>query len=581
MVRKALLLVVLALVVPALMISCGGKDKGVVAKVGKEKITADDFNLAYAGITVFNRPPLVTYEDYEKFLNTLINKELMINAAKEEGLDKEKAFLDLKERWEREAAVRALQKEVTESDVEFTLDEVKDYYVRSGTVLRVRHILLEDLATAEEVYKKLEAGADFAKMVKDHSLDESTVASGGDAGEIRRGILSPEIEEVLFSLNEGEISEPVQSMRGYHILNVTSRTVPSMDDFEANRAATIQQLRVFKKNQNWKKYLDQARESLGMKFNEENIAYLNGLLPGRDEAKGEWSSALTEADRSRVLLTSERGEITIATALEYWDRPDVMKPFQTPDGSLVKSSLERWLVGDMNYDEAIRRNLKRDEKTDLSLAKRVEEYLVTQYYNHLTESVEVTDEMIREEYETRKDELILEDRANLAMINVSNRSAAEEALSKLKAGVPFETVSNEYNSGALVDLKGVLGLRTAQSIPTELHSYAFERLQVGDLTPVVPHAKGFFVAELIEKDPTHKMSFEEAKEALRKVVLERERDALLMAWTERQREEGKVTIYGDALTALMEEKAALEEKIEETVEPANEPDAGSEGATEG
>ncbi len=74
---------------------------------------------------------------------------------------------------------------------------------------------------ALEILKKLREGADFAEMAKEHSFDKSSGANGGELGQFSKGTMVPEFEEALDKLKPGEISEPVQTMFGFHLIKLT------------------------------------------------------------------------------------------------------------------------------------------------------------------------------------------------------------------------------------------------------------------------------------------------------------------------------------------------------------------------
>lgn len=75
---------------------------------------------------------------------------------------------------------------------------------------------------AEEVYEKAVAeGADFSALAKEYSHDTGSAAAGGDLGFFGKGSMVPEFEEVAFEMKKGEVSEPVKSVYGYHIIKVT------------------------------------------------------------------------------------------------------------------------------------------------------------------------------------------------------------------------------------------------------------------------------------------------------------------------------------------------------------------------
>lgn len=87
--------------------------------------------------------------------------------------------------------------------------------------VHARHILVDTEQEAQSLLDQLESGADFVSLAKAYSQDSSTKATGGDLGFFPRGILvAPEVEEVAFSLQPGEISGVVASALGYHIVQV-------------------------------------------------------------------------------------------------------------------------------------------------------------------------------------------------------------------------------------------------------------------------------------------------------------------------------------------------------------------------
>ncbi|WP_078548963.1 peptidylprolyl isomerase [Litchfieldia alkalitelluris] len=95
-------------------------------------------------------------------------------------------------------------------------------------IVKASHILVADEETAKEVKEKLEAGESFEELAKEYSTDGSA-ANGGDLGWFTKGQMVPEFEETAFTLGKDEVSEPVQSQFGYHIIKVTG----TKEDFAA------------------------------------------------------------------------------------------------------------------------------------------------------------------------------------------------------------------------------------------------------------------------------------------------------------------------------------------------------------
>jgi parvulin-like peptidyl-prolyl isomerase len=83
-----------------------------------------------------------------------------------------------------------------------------------------RHILVQTAEEADAIYERLQNGEDFAELAKELSLDTGSGAVGGDLGWFGKGAMVAPFEEAAFSLEVGEISQPVQSDFGYHIIQV-------------------------------------------------------------------------------------------------------------------------------------------------------------------------------------------------------------------------------------------------------------------------------------------------------------------------------------------------------------------------
>jgi peptidyl-prolyl cis-trans isomerase D len=92
-----------------------------------------------------------------------------------------------------------------------------------------RHILVADEATANAVRDRLLKGEDFAKVAAEVSTDTGTKDKGGDLGWFGKGAMVPEFENAAFSLKVGEISQPVKSQYGYHIIQVLAHQQIPLD----------------------------------------------------------------------------------------------------------------------------------------------------------------------------------------------------------------------------------------------------------------------------------------------------------------------------------------------------------------
>ena len=112
---------------------------------------------------------------------------------------------------------------------------------------RVSHILFEVavdakqedidqvLQKAREVETQLRNGGDFVALAKEHSADSGTAANGGDLGFVSQGALPAELEQAIAELKVGEITAPVKTSYGYHIVKLTAHTPATGKSFEQAR----------------------------------------------------------------------------------------------------------------------------------------------------------------------------------------------------------------------------------------------------------------------------------------------------------------------------------------------------------
>lgn len=150
---------------------------------------------------------------------------------------------------------------VTDKDIsDYYREHLKDFTLPEES--RVRHIFLridKNNPTAVrgvvmDIMKKLKEGADFADLAKVYSSDEASAKAGGDIGFLKKGQLSPELESVVFSLKSGEVSEPVFTENGIHIIKVEEtkgNRQPSLSEVSDKIKEILLQKRYNKRYNEW------------------------------------------------------------------------------------------------------------------------------------------------------------------------------------------------------------------------------------------------------------------------------------------------------------------------------------------
>ena len=99
-------------------------------------------------------------------------------------------------------------------------------------------------AEAEDVLEQIRNGADFAELAEQHSDDPGSATQGGDLGFFARGAMVPEFDKTVFSMEVDEVSEPVRTQFGFHIIRLTEvrgSEIPTLDDVREELIAELKQ----------------------------------------------------------------------------------------------------------------------------------------------------------------------------------------------------------------------------------------------------------------------------------------------------------------------------------------------------
>jgi peptidyl-prolyl cis-trans isomerase D len=164
----------------------------------------------------------------------------------------------------------------------------------------VRHILVADLTTANEVYALLKAGEDFATLAATYSTDSSK-DTGGDIGWISKGATVPEFETVAFSQDVGEISEPVQSQYGYHIIQVLGHEMRPLSADEYSKAV----------DDAFNAFLDELRNAATIEI---DPGYLS-LLPTKPTLQDAFNNMFATQTAAAPIYDAEQKTLDAAMAL--------------------------------------------------------------------------------------------------------------------------------------------------------------------------------------------------------------------------------------------------------------------------
>jgi parvulin-like peptidyl-prolyl isomerase len=231
----------------------------VLVQVNDVKITVAEFEMilkAYPDNTrVFILGP-----GKQQFFDQLVRTIVLSEEGKRRKLDQDPTY-QAQARYSLAAILSSATNEDIKNNLKIDDGVLKKYYDEHAadyTKVKARHILIrfkgspvsvrpgqqdlsdeEALAKAQALQAKIKAGADFADVAREESDDASSGANGGDLGLFGHGQMVPSFEDAAFQLKAGEVSDPVKSPFGYHVIQVQERQVKSFEELKPELEAKV------------------------------------------------------------------------------------------------------------------------------------------------------------------------------------------------------------------------------------------------------------------------------------------------------------------------------------------------------
>lgn len=285
---------IILVLVTAFVLGCGTPEEKKIASIGKDKITQGEFDLEVARLKKVMVPEDYVMTDDEKLqfeahiLNNMIMKKVFIKEMDRLDIKVDQATIDtqynqlitqydsevkmieeieskgftieeLKRDFNYQLRLSELTSYASEQDITIPDEELKKYYDENretifmipGKVISARHILIkiEDinpniaLEKIKAIRAEIVAGKDFSEAAKEYSQGPSG-ADGGQLGEFQQGQMVKEFEMVAFAIPLNQISEPVLTQFGYHLILIDDRIDANYAPFEETKEYINNKLKV-------------------------------------------------------------------------------------------------------------------------------------------------------------------------------------------------------------------------------------------------------------------------------------------------------------------------------------------------
>ncbi len=559
-----------ALVVVLGVVSCGmGPD--TVAEVGDLKITQEE----YKDVLSRRFPKLkefttVDMKEKRVVLNQLINGVLKINAALDAGLDEDPEInYKYNRRRMRISTDRLFERLIMDSLV--PEEKIREAFNKRKEQLKVSHILIgfngsevknegrdgrQAYKLAYEIAQKARKGQSFEKLAVKYSDDPSAKTNKGLLGFFTWGDMVPAFQEAAYKLKEGEVSDPVLTRYGYHVILLHKRR-PNKGWKESLYEAQKREIkRSLFRNYNeagmkrWKAIVEKEKKEYHYKRINSAIEKFNAIARELDKGPGLAPENFSADQKEIVLVRWDGGSLkSEELILAYGNKMERYKNGLLNLARLTKEvdgRGEAKLVGDM----AVRLGI--DKEPDLArnlrlyreslLARKIEDIEVKS-------KIVLNDDSLRAYYDRHPSEFQLPEEIEIYHIYCESEAAAKKVYRKARGGADFKKLAEKYSDDKFYAKRGgYAGFKTKNGMKG-ISEIAFEH-GPNQIIPPVPYREGWAVIKTGPKKEKVLRSFEDAYNQIRVKYKQLRLRKLREAWNKELKEKYTVRINEELLEKI-------------------------------
>jgi len=552
-----------------------GQTGGVVAEIGNNKITADEFKVRYE-LSPYIPQYKYTYLNSVKydFLYSLIAEKLWADEASKLGLDKSEEFKFYFKPIEDLFVRDALFSLEIKDKIKLSAADVTNGIIKSQLSLKTEIITSPDSALIFNFYQSAGVDSNFDSLAVLFKLHTTTV-------DISLGKLhDEEIEDSLYRMNVNTMTSPIKSEIGWVIFLIKDKIFSPIDLSDAKRQEQMKQ--IIRNRRIEKKYLEYMPAFLSgtnIKIDENAFSIINTAVWGKlkkhnsEQNLSQSYFELTEWDFKNIL--SELGKMSLKKTLFnlHGKEIDIFNflaalsfegfSVNTIDSITVQNKLtqktKKFVEQQLLTEEGYRQGLNLNKNVVYDLAGWKQNYLAQKYFLDVRDSVKISGDDVYNYYKNDFVNASNIKMINVRLVNLSDLDEVAKVLEDTEKGKDFSEVINKYgatdslvNSNGETGMKPVLLLGDIGKIASDL-----ELNQV--YGPVKRHGK-YSIFQVIEKDETNdslKLSFGSIKGQLRNDLRDKQLIDSLNKKTAGLAEKYKVKIYPDAIDKIQSLKIPM------------------------
>jgi peptidyl-prolyl cis-trans isomerase SurA len=393
------------------------------------------------------------------------------------------------------------------------------------------------------ILDSLKNGADFAELAQRNSADPGSAANGGTLGWVGRRKFVPDFELVAFELPINELSYPVRTQFGYHIIKVTGER--PQRGFEDSRQELKDLYRRYSYEQDNKDFIAGIIKKYGVAVDPDvSKAIIAKVDTTATTSAPGWYNKIPDNLKKRVWVKLDGADITVDDAIRMIERDQELQ-----SKSLNRASLAT-VGATLGRNKAMMLETRNLEDRFPEFAKLMKEYregvlLFRAEQEAVWNNVKVEEEPLRAYWTSHTSEYTWPDRVRFSEIFVTSDSLAQVLRDSLKAGVAFEELAARHTQRSGYKQKN--GEWGFQPIDANELAEAAVKAGVGAVEGPMKFQYGFSIIKVTDTDKAREKTFEEAQSEVSSRFQEYESKRLEREWIDSLKEKFGVEIDQDIL----------------------------------
>jgi len=463
------------------LLSCGLSDD-TVAKVGSYEIKLDEYQKMLK--QRFPNKELAQLDSAAKtqVLNQLVEYQQKLQAARSMKLDRDAEILnEVDSQKKRMLYSNYYERVIVDSIID--LNAVQEYLDKIKEEVKASHVLITFKGTrgsqkdrtkdeAEQLAKEISAqarsGVSLAELAQKYSEDPSAQSNNGDLGYFTWGQMTDPFQRAAFALNISEISDPVLTEFGYHVIKLEDRRPNPFYDPKNLLEPTLQikrQLYSVKSDegmQRWNKHIENVKKQLTFKIEADGIDEVIVITGEKRDAGQSKMEDYTDKEKKIVLASWKGGKLTLDDLFKFYERN-----FNRLHSKLInQSALEQEVESFANMELAIfmakKMGLDKEKEFVRSITQLTEQRMLSLVEKRaINDQIEVSDDEMMKYYAENKQEYINPPEIEIWEIYVTDEKLANRLFQRLQKGEDFGTVAEKYSEDKVnAEKKGYLGFRS-------------------------------------------------------------------------------------------------------------------------